>query len=181
MGEPPPSPKPVTAAMTQARALVKAGKFERGAGSSAAAGPRPRGRGERTLPHRPDGDRRIAAARSCGRRAGCTAGRGYSRATHHADRPRPGLVRVRLELARAFFLKGEDSLARSHFERVLAGKPAAIGGGQRTAVSGRDPGAPPLDDVSRRRNVARTATSAGHRTNRSSISTTCPSAATRKS
>ena len=38
---------------------------------------------------------------------------------------RPGLVRVRLELARAFFLKGEDGLARSHFERVLAGKPVA--------------------------------------------------------
>jgi len=37
----------------------------------------------------------------------------------------PELVRVRLELARAFFLKGEDSLARSHFERVLAGKPPA--------------------------------------------------------
>ena len=35
---------------------------------------------------------------------------------------RPGLVRVRLELARAFFLKGEDSLARGHFERVLAGE-----------------------------------------------------------
>ena len=35
---------------------------------------------------------------------------------------RPGLVRVRLELARAFFLKGEDSLARRHFECVLAGK-----------------------------------------------------------
>ena len=35
----------------------------------------------------------------------------------------PGLVRVRLELARAFFLKGEDSLARRNFERVLAGKP----------------------------------------------------------
>ena len=34
---------------------------------------------------------------------------------------RPDLVRVRLELARAFFLKGEDSLARRHFERVLAG------------------------------------------------------------
>ena len=33
----------------------------------------------------------------------------------------PGLVRVRLELARAFFLKGEDRLARRHFERVLAG------------------------------------------------------------
>ena len=36
---------------------------------------------------------------------------------------RPGLVRVRLELARAFFHKGEDTLARRHFERVLAGKP----------------------------------------------------------
>ncbi len=36
---------------------------------------------------------------------------------------RPGLVRARLELARAFFLKREDTLARRHFERVLAGKP----------------------------------------------------------
>ena len=35
----------------------------------------------------------------------------------------PGLVRVRLELARAFFLKGEDTLATRHFEQVLAGKP----------------------------------------------------------
>ena len=33
----------------------------------------------------------------------------------------PGLVRVRLELARAFFRKGEDELARRHFEHVLAG------------------------------------------------------------
>ena len=37
----------------------------------------------------------------------------------------PGLVRVRLELGRAFFLKGEDGLAREHFERVLAGNPPA--------------------------------------------------------
>ena len=36
---------------------------------------------------------------------------------------RPGLVRVRLELARAFYLKREDGLARGHFERVLAGNP----------------------------------------------------------
>ncbi len=35
----------------------------------------------------------------------------------------PALVRVRLELARAFFLKGEDTLARRHFRLVLAGKP----------------------------------------------------------
>ncbi|MCY4549210.1 MAG: surface lipoprotein assembly modifier [Defluviicoccus sp.] len=38
---------------------------------------------------------------------------------------RPALVRVRLELARAFFLKEEDRLARRHFEHVLAGKPPA--------------------------------------------------------
>ena len=36
---------------------------------------------------------------------------------------RPELVRVRLELARAFFLKQEDTLARRHFEQVLAGRP----------------------------------------------------------
>ncbi len=36
---------------------------------------------------------------------------------------RPDLVRVRLELAHAFFLKEEDSLARRHFEQVLAGTP----------------------------------------------------------
>ncbi|MYA97374.1 MAG: DUF560 domain-containing protein [Nitrospinae bacterium] len=35
----------------------------------------------------------------------------------------PGLVRVRLELARAFFYKREDDLSRQHFDRVLAGKP----------------------------------------------------------
>ena len=37
----------------------------------------------------------------------------------------PGLVRVRLELARAFYLKGEDALAQRHFIRVLAGNPPA--------------------------------------------------------
>ena len=37
----------------------------------------------------------------------------------------PSLVRVRLELARAFFLKGEDRLAKRHFEQVMAGKPPA--------------------------------------------------------
>ena len=38
----------------------------------------------------------------------------------------PGLARVRLELARAFFLKGEDRLARGHFEQVLAGNPPPL-------------------------------------------------------
>ena len=35
----------------------------------------------------------------------------------------PGLVRVHLELGRAFYLKGEYDLARRHFEWVLAGNP----------------------------------------------------------
>ena len=39
---------------------------------------------------------------------------------------RPNLVRVHLEIARAFFLKREDGLARKHFEQVLAGKPPAV-------------------------------------------------------
>ena len=38
----------------------------------------------------------------------------------------PELTRVRLELARAFFLKEEDDLAREHFERVLAGGPHPV-------------------------------------------------------
>ena len=33
----------------------------------------------------------------------------------------PDLVRIRLELARAFFYKEEDGLAKGHFEQVLAG------------------------------------------------------------
>ena len=37
----------------------------------------------------------------------------------------PGLVRVRLELALAFYLKQEDGLAREHFERALVGRPPA--------------------------------------------------------
>ena len=35
----------------------------------------------------------------------------------------PRLLRVRLELARAFYFKGEDDLARRHFEIVLASEP----------------------------------------------------------
>ena len=35
----------------------------------------------------------------------------------------PNLMRVRLELARTFFLQNKDSLAREQFERVLAGNP----------------------------------------------------------
>lgn len=37
----------------------------------------------------------------------------------------PGLVRVRLELARTFFLQEKDRLARQEFERVLASNPPA--------------------------------------------------------
>lgn len=54
---------------------------------------------------------------------------------------RPQLTRVRLELARAFFAKGDDDLSKKHFERVLAGKPSqAIAGNIRRflhAIRGR--------------------------------------------
>ena len=49
---------------------------------------------------------------------------------------RPELVRVRLELARAFFLKEEDTLARRHFEQVLAGDvPPAVAANIRLFLS----------------------------------------------
>ena len=38
---------------------------------------------------------------------------------------RPQLTRVRLELARAFFLNGDYDLSRTHFERIIAGNPSA--------------------------------------------------------
>ena len=38
----------------------------------------------------------------------------------------PGLMRVRLELARAFFLERNDDLARQHFELALAGEPPPV-------------------------------------------------------
>ena len=49
---------------------------------------------------------------------------------------RPELVRVRLELARAFFLRGRDSLARRNFEQVLAGDlpPSVVANVQRFLV-----------------------------------------------
>ena len=45
---------------------------------------------------------------------------------------RPDLVRVRLELARAFFLQGKDDLSREQFDRVLTGRfPAPVVGNVR--------------------------------------------------
>ena len=38
----------------------------------------------------------------------------------------PHLTRVRLELARAFFLNGDDALSQENFERVLAGNPPPV-------------------------------------------------------
>ena len=122
VGEPPSSPNPVTAAMTQARALIKEGKLDEALGILR---PLTQGRAVEAnvlfliglaatgASQQPDlsGDERealldeaIASLRAM-----------------LVDRP--DLVRVRLELARAFFLKGENDLARKHFEHVLAGSP----------------------------------------------------------
>ena len=57
---------------------------------------------------------------------------------------RPGFARVRLELARAHFLQGEDTIARRHFEQVLAGRPAPVVGFQRPALPSHHAGAAAL-------------------------------------
>ena len=123
-GEPPPSPNPVTAAMTQARALIKEGKLD---AALTVLRPLARGRtveanvlfliglaatGASQQPDLADDERDALLDEAIA-------------ALHTMLIDRPDLVRVRLELARAFFLKGEDSLARGHFERVLAGRPPA--------------------------------------------------------
>ncbi len=122
VAEPPPSPNSVTTAMSEARTLVGEGKFNEameilrpllkadvieanalfllGLAATGAAQQPDIAEAERNALL----DEAIAAFR-----------------TMLIDRP--DLVRVRLELARAFFLKGQDNLSRDHFERVLAGNP----------------------------------------------------------
>ena len=90
----------------------------------------------------------------------------------------PELLRVRLELARAFFLKGEDSLARRHFERVLAGGVPEPVARQHPALPDRDPRQAALEHATSAPPSRRTAISAAPRARRSSTSTACPSNAT---
>ena len=97
----------------------------------------------------------------------------------------PELVRVRLELARAFFLKEEDRLARRHFELVLAGKPpAGVALNVNRFLSVMRARKRWSLNASARRSRP-TPISARARTSGSSISispaSSCPSAATRKS
>ena len=129
------SPPPPTTGLTEARALLEAGKFDE---VLAILRPLTTGRtvdaevlfliglaaaGASQQPGVPEDDRKalldeaIAAFR-----------------TMLIDRP--DLVRVRLELARAFFLRGRDSLARRHFEQVLAGDlpPAVVANVQRFLI-----------------------------------------------
>ena len=118
--EPPPAPVEDAAATGDAQALIDAGRFE-----EAIVALRPLLRQEQidpnTLflyglaslqasqrPNRTDDEREILLNEAIA-------------AFHTMLVEAPGLVRVRLELARAFFLKGEDDLARRHFEAVLAG------------------------------------------------------------
>ena len=118
-----PSPPP-TAGLAEARALVRAGKPEQ-----ALTVLRPLARG-RTV-HADVLFFIGIAAIGASQRAGIDEDRRDAlldeaiAALHTMLVGRPGLIRPRLELARAFFLKGEDRLARRHFEQVLAGNPPA--------------------------------------------------------
>ena len=117
-----PRPPSVEAAIERARALMAAGRPEQALDLL------------RELPR--DGARRLSVLFQTGMAAVAASGKpdlsedrrdallDEAVASLHAVLvDRPDLVRVRLELARAFFLKEEDGLSRRHFEQVLAGNP----------------------------------------------------------
>ena len=83
----------------------------------------------------------------------------------------PGLVRVRLELARAFFLKGEDTLATRHFRAGAGRRAAGAGGAQRQPVPVSDAGAKALEPAPRHGAGAGQQYLQPGRTNRRSCST----------
>ena len=118
---PPPAPEPGVAGVAEARALVGAGRFE-----EALVVLRPLARED---PGQADILFLIGlAATEASQRPGTAAADRDALLDEAIAALRailidsPGLVRVRLELARAFFLKGADGLARRDFELVLAGE-----------------------------------------------------------
>ena len=126
-GEQAASPPAVPSALSAARALVDAGRFEEALGVLLPL-----------LEGRPDHPRRtdvLFLAGLAAMEASLSPGIADERRGRLLDLAigwfrlilidRPELVRVRLELARAFFLKGEDGLSQRHFELVLAGEPPA--------------------------------------------------------
>ena len=117
-------PEASTAGMKEARTLVKTGRFDE---ALAILRPLARGRAVKAEILFHVGLAAIGAAQKRDvpeKRRDALLDEAIA-AFHTMLIKRPELVRVRLELARAFFLKGEDRLARRHFEQVLAGKPPA--------------------------------------------------------
>ena len=114
--------KSAEAGVTEARALLRAGKFD-----EALAILRPHVRGQTV--HADAVFQYGLAAIGASQKAGLAEDKRDALldeaigAFHAMLVQRPELVRVRLELGRAFFLKGEDGLSRRHFEQVLAGNP----------------------------------------------------------
>ena len=129
------TPPPPTAGLTEARTLLEGGRF-----------------GEALAILRPLATGRIVDADALFLIGLAAAGASQQLGVSEDDRKalldeaiaafrtmlidRPDLVRVRLELARTFFLRGRDSLARRHFEQVLAGDlpPAVVANVQRFLI-----------------------------------------------
>ncbi len=125
-GKPPPAPavQAVETGIAKARALIREGRFEE---ALAVLAPLVRGETVQADALFQYGLAAIGASQKPGipeKRRDALLDEAIG-AFHSMLVRRPELVRVRLEFGRAFFLKGEDGLARRHFEQVLAGKPPA--------------------------------------------------------
>ena len=117
-----PAPAPPAAGLSEARAAIRDGRFDDALGLLRPLAGAARGNARFLLGLAAVGASEAPDIGDDRRTALLDEAIAAFRAMLVAD---PGLVRVRLELARAFFLKGEDGLARRHFEQVLAGKPPA--------------------------------------------------------
>ena len=136
-----------------AKALVEAGKFNEALVLSAAPGTGPQRRCGRAVPHRYRWRSVHRSSPAFPRRAGGAPGRGHRLPAHHPDQStRPGAGAP--GTGAGVLSQGRGQLGARPLRARAGGQTAGTGGGQRATVPGRDPGAPPLDDVSRRRNVA---------------------------
>ena len=115
-----------------ARVLVERNRLPR-PGDPAAAGPGPSGPDGRAVSPGPGRQPGVPGTPGRGRATARAPGRGHRGVPVHPD-PAAGLVRVRLELALAFYLKEEDAVGPRPFRAGPGGPPACGPGRQHQPV-----------------------------------------------